>query len=227
MTIAASTERRSRWPRAIGWLLAASIAGTVVGVLFFAGPGKRVDPAELPGVSESQSVGDLALAQQRLVAYIVEHHRPEPEHVRTVVALAFGVASELRIDPLLVLAVIDVESSFDRFAQSLRGAQGLMQIHIPAHADRLEAFGGIDAAFDPHVNIRVGAELLRDHLLREGSTEAALKAYVGAARRSHDGGYGARVLRVRERLREVAEGRYELVMRAGSGAPAVANGSGS
>lgn len=156
---------------------------------------------------------EAALAQQRLVSHISETYQVERAYAASVVALAHEVAEELTIDPLLILAVISVESSFDASAQSSRGAQGLMQIRTHLHAARFEAFGGPEAAFDPHANIRVGAELLRGFLSREGSVEAALKLYVGAARRPHDGGYGARVIRARDALRSVAHQRDELVFR--------------
>ena len=154
------------------------------------------------------------LVEQRAVAETPRARRLGLEHAAQVVALAYEGADEVKLDPLLLLAVMAVESSFNTFAQSVRGAQGLMQIRTQVHAERFERFGGSEAVFDPQANIRVGAELLRIYLLREGSTEAALKSYVGAARRPHDSGYGARVLRARDGLRGVAEAPDDLVMRA-------------
>jgi len=180
-------------------------------------PGWAAMPApalvEVPPVVELPQVGETSRAQRRLTDHIVDRYQVDGGEAARVVALAYEVAGEVKLDPLLLLAVMSVESSFNTFAQSVRGAQGLMQIHTRVHAERFEPYGGSEAVFDPHANIRVGAELLRVHLLREGSTEAALKVYVGAARRAHDGGYGARVLRARDGLRGVAEGHDDLVMR--------------
>lgn len=162
---------------------------------------------------ESREVAETPRAQRLLTDHIVDRYRVDAFQAARVVTLAYEVADEVKLDPLLLLAVMSVESSFNTFAQSVRGAQGLMQIRTQVHSERFEPFGGSEAVFDPQVNIRVGAELLRIHLLREGSTEAALKAYVGAARRPHDGGYGARVLRARDVLRGVAEMPEDLVMR--------------
>lgn len=170
--------------------------------------------AEVQPAAVQPQAMEMSRAQRRLTDHIVDSYQLDADQAARVVALAYQVAADLRLDPLLLLAVMSVESSFNTFAQSVRGAQGLMQIHTRVHAERFEPFGGSEAVFDPHANIRVGAELLRVHLLREGSTEAALKAYVGAARRPHDSGYGARVLRARDGLRGVAEGHDDLVMRA-------------
>lgn len=169
---------------------------------------------EAPPLVEQRAVAETPRAQRRLTDHIVDRYQVDAIQAAQVVALAYEVADEVKLDPLLLLAVMSVESSFNTFAQSVRGAQGLMQIRTQVHAERFERFGGSEAVFDPQANIRVGAELLRIYLLREGSTEAALKSYVGAARRPHDSGYGARVLRARDGLRAVAEAPDDLVMRA-------------
>ena len=124
-----------------------------------------------------------------------------------MVALAYQAARDLRLDPMLVLAVISVESSFNSRAQSNRGAQGLMQVLTRVHADKFEPFGGAAAAFDPVANIKVGTRILKEYLVREGSIEGALKSYVGAAMLSHDFGYGHKVLSERERIAAAAQGR--------------------
>lgn len=184
---------------------------------------------EVPPLAEQRAVVETRRTLRRLTDHIVDRYQVDAAQAARVVALAFEVADEVKLDPLLLLAVMSVESSFNPFAQSPRGAQGLMQIRTQVHAERFEPFGGSEAVFDPHANIRVGAELLRIHLLREGSTEAALKAYVGAARRPHDSGYGARVLRSRDVLRGVAEAPEDLVMRVlpEAGAREVVSPSGS
>lgn len=174
-------------------------------------PEVRAPRAEDPSLATVPAPGGAAdamvpVAQRRLVSFISERYGVELPDARSFVALAFRVGTEVTLDPLLLLAVIAVESRFDPFAQSRRGAEGLMQIRTHVHAERFERFGGRDAAFDPLANIRVGAELLKGLLDREGSTEGALKAYVGAARRPHDSGYGARVLQARAQLAEAAQG---------------------
>ncbi len=176
-----------------------------------ADPAKSAGRLELSLRSEASSLSPNA--QNRLTDHIVDRYRIGLAEARSVVALVSNVGAELRVDPLLLLAVIAVESSFDPQAQSRRGAQGLMQIRTSLHSERFEQFGGVEAAFDPVANVRVGAELLKMFLLREGSTEAALKSYVGAARRPHDSGYSARVLGERDLLAQAAAESSLLVLR--------------
>jgi soluble lytic murein transglycosylase-like protein len=74
-----------------------------------------------------------------------------------------------------------VESSFNPFAQSPVGAQGLMQVMTRVHDDKYEAFGGTRAAFDPMSNLRVGVQVLKECIARAGSLQDGLRYYVGAA----------------------------------------------
>src|SRR5690606_8899162 len=79
-----------------------------------------------------------------------------------------------------------------------------------------EPYGGTGKAYDPLINIRVGARILRDYIVRDGSVRAALKSYVGAALLSHDFGYGRKVLREHARL-AAAAAPGDLAMRRPAG----------
>ena len=83
-------------------------------------------------------------------------------------------ASEAKVRPELVRAVIVVESGFNPRAISRRGAIGLMQL-LPATARRYGAFN----AFDPEQNIHAGAHYLADLIARYGGEklELVLAAY--------------------------------------------------
>jgi hypothetical protein len=100
-----------------------------------------------------------------------------------------------------------VESSFNPFAQSTVGAQGLMQVLTRVHDDKYVAFGGTRAAFDPISNLRVGVQVLRDCIAQGGSVQEGLRNYVGAALIPDDGGYVGRVLAEQEHMRDVADGK--------------------
>jgi len=100
----------------------------------------------------------------------------------TLPELASRIARELSMDPKLVEAVIHVESGFDRFAVSPKGAGGLMQL-MPATADRFQ----VRDVFDPVENIRGGVrylKLLSDRFQGDlGRVLAAYNAGEGAVER--------------------------------------------
>lgn len=142
---------------------------------------------------------------QAAVAYwISKKYRVAPEPIAAIVAAAYEQGKEQRLDPTLILAVMAVESSFNPFAQSSVGAQGLMQVMTRVHKEKYESFGGHHAAFDPVSNMRVGATILREYIDITGSVEGGLKYYVGAANLPTDSGYADKVLAEHRRLRNVA-----------------------
>ena len=102
----------------------------------------------------------LSREQQNIVRFIEKTYQVAAEQTQWFVEHAYRTARDLKIDPMLILAVISVESNFDPRAQSNRGAQGLMQVLTRVHADKFSPFGGVAAAFDPMANIRVGAQIL-------------------------------------------------------------------
>ena len=81
------------------------------------------------------------------------------------------------ISPELVLAVIAVESHFDRFAISHAGARGLMQV-MPFWKRQLGSSN--DNLFEIETNVRYGCAILRTYLNRYGTTTRALAAYNGS-----------------------------------------------
>ena len=162
---------------------------------------------EVSSTAQSRAVPALDREQMNIARFIASRYRLGVDATSEVVYHAYRAARDARIDPMLVLAVMSVESSFNPKAQSQAGAQGLMQVLTRVHADKFLPFGGLPAAFDPMANIRVGSAILKEYLNREGSVEGALKAYVGAALAEHDGGYGAKVLSARERIAAAAAGR--------------------
>jgi len=145
--------------------------------------------------------------QQNIARFIATRYRVGVDATSEFVYHAYRAARDIKVDPMLVLAIMSVESSFNPKAQSHAGAQGLMQVLTRVHAEKFMPFGGIPAAFDPVANIRVGSAILKEYINREGTVEGALKSYVGAALAEHDGGYGAKVLNARERIAAAAAGR--------------------
>ncbi|SMG17673.1 lytic transglycosylase domain-containing protein [Paraburkholderia susongensis] len=145
--------------------------------------------------------------EQDLVAsYIARRYRVAQEPVSELVKAAFDTGREVGLDPLLLLSVMAIESGFNPYAESGVGAQGLMQVMSKVHSDKFQYFGGQSAALEPLANIKVGALVLKDCIARGGSLPGGLRLYVGSTSQD-DGGYGAKVMAERGRLRDVAHGR--------------------
>jgi hypothetical protein len=76
------------------------------------------------------------------------------------------------VDPDLVKAIIKVESNFNQFAISRKGAQGLMQL-MPGTAGRYE----VRNSFDAEANIRGGVRYLHSLQVQFGDLSLALASY--------------------------------------------------
>jgi hypothetical protein len=150
---------------------------------------------------------DLSREQQAVTQWIARRYKVAPEPVGALVREAWSLGERARLDPTLILAIVAIESSFNPFAQSPMGAQGLMQVMTHIHDDKYEAFGGTHAAFDPITNLRVGVQVLRECIARAGGVSEGLRFYVGAALLDSDGGYATRVTAMQALMRSVAEGR--------------------
>ena len=120
---------------------------------------------------------------------------------------AWAVGPKVGVDPTLILAIMAIESSFNPFAQSPVGAQGLMQVMTRVHDEKYERYGGILAAFDPVANLKVGVQVLKECIQRAGSVEAGLRYYVGAGNQASDNGYASKVLAEQDYLKKVAGGK--------------------
>lgn len=179
-------------------------------------PAADADPAlaaNQAAVAEAESPRLLATdpsalprQQAAVVNWISRKYHVAPEPVGLLVQQAWATGREEKIDPALILAIMAIESSFNPFAQSAVGAQGLMQVMTHIHSDKYLELGGAMAAFDPISNMRVGVQVLKETIARSGSLRGGLKYYVGAANQPSDGGYGDKVLAEYARIKAVAKG---------------------
>jgi soluble lytic murein transglycosylase-like protein len=135
----------------------------------------ETSPTVVPTVSPEPDAQQRALATQLARKYRVAVDATEP-----LVQEAFVSGRATGVDPLLILAVISIESRFNPIAESDYGARGLMQVVPRFHLDKLADHGGEDAVLDPRANIRVGATILKEYIQRMGSVEAGLQMYAGA-----------------------------------------------
>jgi soluble lytic murein transglycosylase-like protein len=134
--------------------------------------------------------------------YVAKRYRVSKEVALDLVAQAHRVGKELQLDPLLIIAVIAVESSFNPIAESVAGAKGLMQIIPKYHTEKFQAFGGAETVFDPATNIRVGAQILKEYIRHTGNVGIALQMYAGALGDNEDQ-YTNKVLGMKQRLQYV------------------------
>lgn len=168
---------------------------------------------EPDAVARATAADPKALPRQQaaVAQWLSRRYKVAPEPVSRLVQEAWAVGHRVGLDPTLILAIMAVESSFNPFAHSAAGAQGLMQVMTKVHDDKYEAYGGVRAAFDPVANLRVGVQVLKECIARAGSLEAGLRYYVGAAISGQDGGYVGKVLSEQGFLRHVADGRNVAV----------------
>ena len=103
---------------------------------------------------------------------------PAPRQRLSVLREVHYEATRAALPPELVLAVIDVESNFQRFAISRVGARGLMQI-MPFW---LKEIGQPKAnLFNIRTNLRIGCTILKYYLDKEhGDLRKALARYNGS-----------------------------------------------
>ena len=144
----------------------------------------------------------LDAADRALVAHLARRFMIAREAAAPMVLAARRAARQVGLDPLLLLAVIGVESRFNPVAESVVGAKGLMQIIPKFHRAKLEELGGEDAVFDPESNIMLGARILQEYVRRTGTLEAGLQFYNGATD-DETARYAQKVMAERERLARV------------------------
>jgi soluble lytic murein transglycosylase-like protein len=140
---------------------------------------------------------------RRLSEFLAKRYRVSQAVTLDLVSIAHAAGQQVGLDPLLIIAVMAVESRFNPIAESVVGAKGLMQVMPKFHADKFRELGGEQyAVFDPETNILVGARVLKEYVARTGSLSSALQMYVGSSN-SEDFTYMEKVMTEKERLRQV------------------------
>lgn len=158
-------------------------------------PVSKIDPQAL----DSKLM--TSIQNQRAVAdFFEKKYRLDRAKIEEYVSNTVLIAKEVNIDPVLLLAVISVESNFNPLSKSHAGAEGLMQVMTSIHQDKYALYGGVSEAVKPEVNIRIGAYILKYLIATSGSLRNGLKYYVGAANAENDGGYADKVMAERNRL---------------------------
>ena len=136
--------------------------------------------AAAAGPIEARAETPLEREQRVVTEFIAKRYRVADTAVASFVASAYRAGAQHSVDPLLILAVMAVESRYNPVAESGVGAKGLMQVIPKFHLEKLLDHGGENALLEPDVNIVVGTQILREYTRRLGDLEAALQMYAGA-----------------------------------------------
>ncbi|HMW18515.1 MAG TPA: transglycosylase SLT domain-containing protein [Accumulibacter sp.] len=147
-------------------------------------------PVELPAPTIDEfSTGPLVTPpkpetltprMERALDFVSRRYKVAPEALVPVFRAAQAVAREHRLDPLLIIAMIGIESRFNPFAESVSGAKGLMQVIPGIHLDKVPQGAGDQPFLDPVTNIQVGVQVLEEAIRWRGSLTAGLQHYGGA-----------------------------------------------
>jgi len=164
------------------WLLgAAPSASAAVPGDARSGPDPRLREILLEVIAEAESFADRFDAEVWLtdMSRRLARQVPDPAERLEILKAVHLHATRAGIDPHLVLAVIDVESNFDRFAISSASALGLMQV-MPFWVKEL-GYDDKNRLFDIHFNVLLGCRILKYYLdMEKGDMIKGLARYNGS-----------------------------------------------
>ena len=161
-------------------LPAVCIAPTAAAAATIERPDPELRRVLLGAASASDSFGDRFEAEVWLtdMSRRLARQVPGPEERIEILTRVHYEAHRARLEPELVLAVIDVESNFDRYAVSVAGALGLMQV-MPFWLDEIGRPG--DNLIHLNTNLRYGCTILKFYLDKEnGDLVRGLGRYNGS-----------------------------------------------
>jgi|SoiMethySBSTD1v2_1073268.scaffolds.fasta_scaffold608026_1 hypothetical protein len=140
---------------------------------------------------------------RKLSQFLAKRYKVSQAFTLDLVTIAHAAGQQVGLDPLLIIAVMAVESRFNPIAESVVGAKGLMQVIPRFHAEKFREFGGEQyAVFDPETNILVGSRVLKEYLSRTGSLTSALQMYVGSSSDENET-YSEKIMTEKQRLQDV------------------------
>ena len=159
-----------------------------------------------PVAAPAQTEQPVTLQEQRryraLASFLAKRYRVSQAVTLDLVTMAHAAGHQIGVDPLLIIAMMAVESRFNPIAESVMGAKGLMQIIPKYHTDKFQEFGGVKKVFDPETNILVGSQIIKEYMVRTGNLNSALQMYGGVSTHDNDGYFG-KVMNEKQRLQQV------------------------
>ena len=206
-------QLRKGWQAVVGAAQGILAGFGLLALVLVAIEGGRVLPfgaattAAFAGTPDPATPLDVAVAEtpnpqhKALAGYLARRYRVAGDATVDLVGEAYAVGQAVGLDPLLILAVISVESRFNPIAESDMGAKGLMQVIPRFHTEKLAVHGGQNAVLDPKTNILVGAQILKEYIRLAGGLEAGLQMYNGSADDPSQG-YAQKVIVEKQRLEQ-------------------------
>jgi soluble lytic murein transglycosylase-like protein len=205
----------SKFLMVAGFVFLAGLVGVQAGHAGLVEALKAMIPATESADTDEESAADESAAtdlsapalsprMRGAMDYVAKRYRVSTTALEPVFQTAQAAGKELRLDPLLIIAVIGVESGFNPFSQSVVGAKGLMQVMPRFHMDKLPDEADKSAFLDPVTNVQVGARVLHESIRRFGGLESGLQQF-GGALNDPDRRYASKVLAEKQRLEQAAQ----------------------
>lgn len=138
---------------------------------------------------------------QRAAQYIAKNYHIAREAAQLIVQEAFKAGKAHRVDPLLLLAIIGIESRYNPLSESEAGALGLTQAMPESHPEKVAAI----AKQQGHIlnigdNIELGAKVIGEYLRKfDNNSVLALQQYNGSLNDSSRF-YSSKVLALRAKM---------------------------
>lgn len=143
----------------------------------------------------------LSPRMQKALDYVKTRYKVSKEAIHPLFETVQRISKEHGIDPLLIVAIIGIESGFKSDAKSAGGGHGLMQIIPRYHLNKIPDGLGVKGLMDPAVNVKVGTIILDDAISRAGSPAAGLQSYNGSKKKRL---FANRVLAEKARMEHAA-----------------------
>lgn len=185
------------------WVLEAQENASATGTASVA-PETAAAPSETAAVAPPAAEHAAEHSPHRALSeFLSKRYKVSQAVTLDLVTIAHAAGQQIGVDPLLIIAVMAIESRFNPIAESVAGAKGLMQVIPKYHAAKFREFGGDKyAVFDPETNILVGSKILKEYIARTGSVSTALQLYVGSSSTDDDSYFG-KVMNEKQRLQQV------------------------
>ena len=171
------------------------LIGLLLGLLAlpaFANDASAKDETALSTTTPAEAASDgvaaaapstLSPRMQRALDYVKTRYKVSKDALHPLFETVQRIGREHGIDPLLIVAIIGIESGFKHDAKSAGGGHGLMQIIPRYHLNKIPDGLGVKGLMDPAVNVKVGTIILDDAISRAGNPVGGLQSYNGSKKK--------------------------------------------